>query len=118
MEWTSSWISFDKMEEQEVIQNLKQFVTVHKIKFARTFLQQSLGLMFRDCIPHDFGLWFEFRKPKKVVVHTLFMRFAIDIVFFGENQKVVRIVRNMKPWKFVKVEGVKEFLEVKGGTIV
>ncbi|MCK4526145.1 DUF192 domain-containing protein [candidate division WOR-3 bacterium] len=106
------------MNEQEVIDNLKQFVTISKIKFAKTFLQQSLGLMFRDCIPHDFGLWFEFKKPKKVVVHTFFMKFNIDVVFFGENQKVIKVVRNMQPWKFVKVEGVKEFLEVKGGTIV
>lgn len=106
------------MEEQEIIDNLKQFVTVRKIKFAKTFLQRSLGLMFRDCIPHDFGLCFEFRKPKTVLVHTYFMKFNIDVVFFGEKQKVVRIVKNMKPWKFVKVEGVKEFVEVKGGTII
>ena len=104
--------------EEDIIENLKQFITIHKIKFAKTFLQQSLGLMFRDCIPHDFGLWFQFRKPKTVLVHTFFMQFNIDIIFFGEKQKVVRIVRNMKPWKVVKVKGVKEFLEVKGGNII
>ena len=106
------------MEEQDIIDNIKQFVTIHKIKFARTFLQQSLGLMFRECIPHDFGVWFELNKPKTVVVHSWFMKFNIDIIFFDENQKVIKIVRNMKPWKIVKVEGVKGFLEVKGGTVV
>ena len=106
------------MEEQEIIDNLKLFVAINKIIFAKTFLQQSLGLMFRDCIPHDFGLWFEFKKPKTIFVHTFFMQFPIDAIFFGDNQKVVRIVRNMQPWKVVKVEGVKEFLEVKGGTII
>ena len=103
--------------EQKIINNLKQFVTIHQIKFAKTFLQQSLGLMFRECIPHDYGVFFEFKKPKNIIVHTLFMRFNIDIIFFGENQKVIKIVRNMQPWKFIKVDNVKEFLEVKGGTV-
>ena len=106
------------MNEQEIIKNLKQFVVIRRTVIARTPFQQAIGLMFRKSIPHDYGIWFEFDKPKTAVIHTFFMRFPIDIIFFGENQKVVRIVRNMKPWKVVKVEGVKEFLEVKGGTIV
>ena len=106
------------MNEQETINNLKQFVTIHKIIFARTFLQQSLGLMFRKDIPYDYGVFFEFKKPKNVVVHTYFMKFNIDIIFFGENQKIIKIVKNMEPWKFVKVDNVKEFLEVKGGTVI
>ena len=105
-------------KEERIIENLKQFVTIHKIVTAKSSLQQFFGLMFRKSIPYDYGVWFEFDKPKTAVVHTFFMRFNIDIVFFSENQKVIRIVRNMQPWKFVKVEGVKEFLEVKGGTVV
>ena len=106
------------MEEQEIINNLKQFVTIDKIIIARTFLQQSLGLMFKKDIPYDYGVFFEFKKPKNIVVHTLFMRFNIDIIFFGENQKVIKIVKNMQPWRVVKAGNVKQFLEVKGGTIV
>ena len=104
--------------EQEIIDNIKQFITIDKIILARTFLQQSLGLMFRKDIPYDYGVFFEFKKPKNIIVHTSFMRFNLDIVFFGENQKVIKIVKNMQPWKVVKVEGVKEFLEIKGGTII
>lgn len=107
-----------QINEQEIIKNLKQFVTIHKIVTVKTPLQQAIGLMFRKSIPYDYGVWFEFDKPKTAVVHTYFMRFNIDIIFFGENQKVIRIVRNMQPWKVVKVEGVKEFLEVKGGTVI
>lgn len=104
--------------EQEVIDNLKQFVTINKIVFARTFLQQSIGLMFKRDIPYDYGIFFEFKKPKNIVVHTWFMRFNLDIMFFGENQKVIKIIKNMQPWKVVRVKNVKEFLEVKGGTII
>lgn len=101
------------MKEQEVIDNLKQFVTIRKIKFAKTFLQQSLGLMFRDCIPHDFGVWFEFEKPKTVIVHSCFMKFDIDILFFNEKYKLIKLIKGMKPWKFVKMKSVKGFLEIK-----
>ena len=106
------------MNEKEIISNLKQFVTIDKIIFARTFLQQSLGLMFRKDIPHDYGVFFEFKKPKNIVVHTFFMRFNLDIIFFGENQKVIKIVKNMSPWKVVRAKSIRGFLEVKGGTIV
>ena len=104
--------------EQETINNLKQFITINEIVFARTFLQQSFGLMFKKDIPYDYGVFFEFKKPKNITVHSFFMRFSIDIVFFGENQKVIKIVKNMKPWNFIKMSNVKEFLEVKGGTII
>ena len=105
-------------KEEEIIENIKQFVIIHKIVTAKTPLQQFFGLMFRKSIPYDYGVWFEFDKPKTAVVHSFFMRFSIDIVFFGDNQKVVKVIRNMQPWKVIKVEGVKEFLEVKGGTII
>ena len=72
--------------------------------------------MFKKDIPLDYGVFFEFKKPRNIVVHTLCMRFNIDIIFFGENQKVIKIVKNMKPWKIVRAKGVKEFLEVKSGT--
>lgn len=110
---TIIWVLFNQMEEQEIINNLKQFVTINKIIFARTFLQQSLGLMFKKDIPYNYGVFFEFKKPKNIVVHTYFMRFSIDIVFFGENQKVIKIVKNIQPWKIIKVKNIKGFLEMK-----
>jgi uncharacterized membrane protein (UPF0127 family) len=32
-------------------------------------------------------------------MHMFFMRFAIDIVFLDRSGKVVRINRNLKPWR-------------------
>ena len=101
------------ISEQDIISNLKQFITINKIIFARTFLQQSIGLMFKKDIPHDYGVFFEFKKPKNIVVHSYFMRFNLDIIFFGENQKVIKIVKNMEPWRVVKVGSAKGFLETK-----
>lgn len=32
-------------------------------------------------------------------VHMFFMRFPLDIVFFGKDGAVVKIVSNLKPWR-------------------
>lgn len=36
-------------------------------------------------------------KPCKSI-HMMFMRFAIDAVFFDDNQRVTRVARNVRPW--------------------
>ncbi|MCL1922073.1 MAG: DUF192 domain-containing protein [Kiritimatiellaeota bacterium] len=33
-------------------------------------------------------------------VHTLGMRFAIDLVFVDKASRVVRVVKNVRPWRF------------------
>jgi uncharacterized membrane protein (UPF0127 family) len=32
-------------------------------------------------------------------VHTMFMRFPIDVVYISKDNKVVRIAPEMKPWR-------------------
>lgn len=32
-------------------------------------------------------------------IHTLFMRFAIDATFYDRRDRVVRIVRGIRPWR-------------------
>ena len=69
--------------------------------------------MFRRTIPNDYGMLFAFETSRSVTVHTFFMRFPIDITFYSENDKVIKVVKNMKPWQWVKVDGVKKFMETK-----
>lgn len=35
-------------------------------------------------------------------VHTCFMRFDLDLVFFSRDFRVVRMVRNVRPWRVVR----------------
>lgn len=101
------------MDDQEIIENLKQFVVIDKIITAKTPFQQFFGLMFRKSMPYDYGLWFEFEKPKNIFIHSCFMRFNINILFFNEKYELIKIIKDMKPWKFVKVKNIKGFLEMK-----
>jgi uncharacterized membrane protein (UPF0127 family) len=33
-------------------------------------------------------------------IHTFFMSFPIDAVFLDRNDRVVKVVRNIPPWRF------------------
>mgnify|MGYP000624969616 CR=1 FL=1 len=95
------------------IESLRQELGLHRVEIVSTPLQQSFGLMFRKSIPDDYGMWFEFKKPKNVLVHTWFMRFPINVRFFDKDFKLMKIVRCLKPWHHVKVKNVKAVLETK-----
>jgi len=75
-------------------------ITVGKEKIecqvAWTEFQKAKGLMFRKEIR---PLLFPFRREKKYVFHTLFMRKPIDIVYLDSKKTVVE-KKLTKPWKF------------------
>lgn len=51
-------------------------------------------------------------------IHTCFMRFAIDAVFFDKNGRVLYVAEQMKPWRFSRfVRGSRYTLELAGGTL-
>lgn len=64
------------------------------------------GLMFQKSLPDGHGLVF---RPARGI-HTNFMRFPIDLVFFDANQQVTRVRPRMVPWRldFTNAAGVIE----------
>jgi uncharacterized membrane protein (UPF0127 family) len=49
-------------------------------------------------------------------MHMFFMRFAIDIVFLGRGDRVIRINRRLKPWRLSSVVfGARRALELAAG---
>ena len=53
------------------------------------------GLLGRDSLPADQGLWIEPCSS----IHTFFMKFAIDAAFVSSGGEVLRIFRNLKPFR-------------------
>lgn len=83
---------------------MNEFVKVKKIdlvlcknmKRAESIEDRMLGLMFKKTIHEGFdGLLI---KPCKSI-HTFFMKFPIDVLFIDKQFKVVKIIREMKPWR-------------------
>ena len=68
----------------------------YNLYIADNFFKRGLGLMFKN-IGKNEGMIFYYRK-RKLHIHTFFMRFPIDVIFLLDN-KVVEVVRNLKPWR-------------------
>ena len=62
---------------------------------AKDFWTKLSGYMFRSS-PHVPGIIFEPCNS----IQTTFMRFELDLVFLTKDNRVVKIVRNIKPWRF------------------
>lgn len=65
-----------------------------KIIFAHSFWERGRGLLGRETIDPDSVMWL---KPCNNI-HTMFMKFALDVVFVDRNLIVRSIHRNVKPW--------------------
>ena len=78
---------------------------------------QSRGLLGRDGLEPGTGMLFENgRFTPMMWMHMFFMRFAIDIVFLGRGGKVVKVNRNLKPWRVSSmVFGARLALELPAG---
>ena len=51
-------------------------------------------------------------------IHTAFMRFPIDVVFLDSDQVVIRIEREVPPWRTVSCRGAREVVELAAGACV
>jgi uncharacterized membrane protein (UPF0127 family) len=66
------------------------------MQYAKTYLQKAAGLMFR-AKPPDGGLLMVFRTEGCHGIWMPFMRFPIDIAFYGKNSRLISTIRNAEP---------------------
>ena len=62
---------------------------------ARSFWARLKGLIGRQSLPPGRGLLI----LKCNAIHTFFMRFPIDATFYDREDRVVKTVRNIRPWR-------------------
>lgn len=81
---------------------------------ATSALTRLKGLMFaKEMVGYD-GL---FIRPCNSI-HTFFMRFPIDVLFMNKNFKIIKIVKNLSPWRMTRMYfSAHQVLEIKGGTL-
>ncbi len=66
-----------------------------RARVARTFPERARGLIGTRDLPPGEGLLI----LKCNAIHTFFMRFAIDATFLDARDNVVKVVRNIRPWR-------------------
>lgn len=82
-----------------------------RAEVARTFFQRLRGLIGRRSLPPGEGMLI----LKCNAIHTFFMSFPIDAVFLDASDRVVKVVRGIKPWRPLVWGGwrAKKVLELK-----
>ncbi|MEM0951168.1 MAG: DUF192 domain-containing protein [Cyanobacteria bacterium P01_H01_bin.74] len=101
------------MTVQVTNKNKKTRVAGHVV-YAKTFLTRLFGLMGKPYLEENTGLLI---TPCKEV-HSLFMRFSLDVVFLDKENKVVHLKSTMKPWRVSRyVASARSVLELNAGSI-
>lgn len=73
-----------------------------------------VGLMGRSGLPKGGGLLIERSRS----IHTHFMRFPIDVLFMGTDDRVVDLEPEMRPWKIrMAGRGARYVVELPAGTL-
>ena len=94
---------FNERSEQTVAQS---------VEVARSLSARVRGLLGRNSLPPGHALLLERCKQ----VHMLFMRFPIDAVFCGSDDRVVHISKHLRPWTVSRfVGGASYVIELPAG---
>jgi uncharacterized membrane protein (UPF0127 family) len=73
---------------------------------------RTKGLLGRSDLPAGEGIWL---KPASSI-HMAFMRFPIDAVFLAKDLTVLKVVRNLAPWRMASRFRAHSVLELPAGT--
>jgi uncharacterized membrane protein (UPF0127 family) len=90
-------------------------VVAEKVGLADTFRLRLLGLMFSKDLGDRDGLLIEPCNS----IHTFFMNYKIDVVFLNRDNKVVKVFKNLKPWRMTRMYfSASKVLEMMGGSLM
>ncbi|MDX6505861.1 MAG: uncharacterized protein QOG06_505 [Gaiellaceae bacterium] len=86
-------------------------VICERCEIAAGPVSRARGLLGRSGLEAGAGLLL---KPT-FSIHTLFMRFPIDVVFLDRDQTVVDVVRELRPWRAATRFRARSVLELSAG---
>src|SRR5919106_1928862 len=97
-----------------VINLTKQTWLATKVRKADNFLTRLIGLLKRTKLGPEEALWL---MPSKGI-HTIGMKFPIDVIFLGKDNIVLNLISGMVPYR---ISGIRltaySVLELPNGTI-
>jgi uncharacterized membrane protein (UPF0127 family) len=88
-------------------------VVADTVEVADTRETRRRGLLGRDGMAPSSALMIS----PCFAVHTAFMRFAIDVAFVDGNGDVVRMVRDMGPWRMAVAWRGRRVIEMPAGEL-
>jgi uncharacterized membrane protein (UPF0127 family) len=89
-------------------------IVATRIERLTGFFQRFKGLLARASVQDGEGVWL----PQCRAIHTVGMRFPIDVVFVDRNGLVLRICRNVPPNRFaLSCRAARAVVELGGGML-
>lgn len=87
---------------------------VDDVKVAENFFTRSIGLLSRNALSENEGLLI---KPC-CSIHTLFMKFSIDVLFVNKKNEIIALYENVKPWRILPIHPTSYYvIELASGQI-
>lgn len=81
---------------------------------AESVIDRMRGLLGRSSLPRDTGMLLQPCGS----IHMWFMRFPIDAAFLDGNLRVLKITRNLQPWRMAFApQGTRCVLETASGVL-
>jgi uncharacterized protein len=97
-----------------VVNRTREIVLGDKVRTARTLLSRLVGLLGTTAIADGEGLWI---VPCRGV-HTLGMRYPIDVAFLDTRGVVIGILEGLPPNRIGRVfRGARGALELRSGIL-
>jgi len=97
-----------------LINQTSNMLVADEVFCANTFLARSIGLLNRKIFLPRQALILE---PCNAV-HSIFMRFAIDLLFVDKNNQVIALLVDFKPNRLTRIYGrARKVIELPVGTV-
>lgn len=101
------------------IQTDKGTVTF-QVELADTPEARRQGLMYREELPRDAGMLFDYQEPREVAMWMKNTVIPLDMLFIAKSGRIVRIKQNTKPFSLDIIRSgapVQAVLELPAGTV-
>jgi uncharacterized membrane protein (UPF0127 family) len=83
----------------KIINQAKNTVLAEKAVLADTVFKRIKGLLGRD----DFGLGEALIIKPCNSIHTFFMRFSIDVLFVDNNNRIIKTIISLQPFRLTPI---------------
>jgi uncharacterized membrane protein (UPF0127 family) len=81
------------------------------VEVCESRFERSRGLLLRRCPDHRTAMM---RKPCSMV-HTVGMIYRIDVLFCDDDNRILRIVEALAPFRFARCPGASHVWEAQAG---
>jgi len=99
---------------KKLYNSTKNTVLAHRLYEARSFFQRLVGLLGRSPLQPGEALLLE----PCCCIHTFFMDYPLDVLFYDKEKRVVAIFAEMPPWRCTPlVRRARGAIEFPPGTL-